>query len=587
MSSEEVRLLRRLVAEFVEQFEKRQKDERRKFRPGSLEDFLELAGFLLEHPEWRQRRIPAFDLLGTAAMILLGPPGRLPTRRKRLRILLTIRSWVPDPALRLMALPQLMLAYGCGFRRQVRQGAMGWGQLWDQSQEQMRRILEALLADLHKSLARIVPRYDLRVFNNSDYLRQTAERLMNIYLWPEDPFELSARQTLAIECHPGETLIGLDGPERKVLTRLPDGGRHVIAFPHETAVHTPAGPLPAAAGSRLIITAGALTTRLEVLAGHRQRKNLKAGQRATLPGPAGLRIFACSCGHNECPTLHRFENHVPGEYDLVAVLADFLRGPGVPKQSLKRIYTNAFTRGAYLPWHSRQPDELRLRKVTVVCRFHPECDCSRSQRPKPRLFEGPKCWDCGGEFNPRTMVSVPQERLTLVGDDPPSHVRQTWCMCPECETPYDLDGETAWFHETWEARGRCQRCDSQVWDPDNTDHQEELRRLVETNRTNFERARALERLLRRRKWCPQCGQPLTLRPWCPHCARREPRPEATCLPDKGLSVWRATDACIESLELMQASKRAKKLPSVTADPWKNLESQEAAPRPANQRGRGP
>lgn len=327
MTDDEARTVQQRVEDYL------RSKEGRGFNIGNPQHFdwlVDCVGLLL--PD-----VAEDDLRTVAAMCVLGPAfAGISPPAMREELLDILRRLVPDPKERLRRVMEFAIAYGCGKWRNVQEGYGGWEQQWEGAVRGLIRALQPAVDESNRWLEGHVVGFPRNRDTASD-AHLLAMRLKH----PEHPLHLEREETMSITCTDDgtESAVSSQGYQKTV----PPGAKAVLTVT-ATELRAPQVVVLLADGVKVIISARDEEARIEVAwNGQRQQVRLRVGETATIPAPAALTIWECSCGNVHCAERHRLEAWDPTQVSLWAFVASAVKGPQ------RSIQTGSFVQGMYFP----------------------------------------------------------------------------------------------------------------------------------------------------------------------------------------------------------------------------------------------
>jgi hypothetical protein len=394
----------------------------RGFDIGKPSSFATLFNFVRSQGQGQLANIAEDALRLVVAICLLGPDtAGPPPATTRDHLLDTTRRLEPCERKRLDRVMEFAIAYGCGWRRQVRPDGGGWEQRWPNAVRALSRALEPAVTQARLWLALHVVHYP----QTSDHDMADAQMLTMHLL---HPLHMKREEALSITYRDADALV--ESTQRRP-TSVPVGAKYVLTALEKTRLVGPRKAFSIHAETSMILSVHDTEARITVHhAG--QRLQLQEGQTANIVEPAALAIWACTCGNKQCAERHRLEGWNARLRSLWAFVASAVKG-------LPQLQTNAFIQGMYFPLLTYEVGgAARLRLVSVeykVCRV-----CAAE-------YEGDQCVMCAMPPDAQTRRRM-YPRLVCVGADLPTYerVERLHCTNQTCQNVYTLPEE--W--ETWE-----------------------------------------------------------------------------------------------------------------------------------------
>jgi|GEM_PF-5474007 len=427
---------------------------------------------------------------------LLGPPKPAPPVKlvRQLGDILSRHIEAEDE--QKQRLLEFAVAFGVGSWRRIDRNAHGWHARWAGAMRVMAFKLKSGVDQMARLLLWI---HNIKLEENNLLI---AHRLAMVLVEPEK---------YRIMVAPGEKLTirpvteGLEittSSSNSWFVEIPPGAKLVITLHGEGVFFEHAGQMePVEEGSRVVIASH--DDIYEVRLPRKYRLSRSKNARFVVNGPGmELDIWRCACGSDKCGDRHRLTAWNPSKrINLWRFLAVAVKGlgpdddfrPGVFGQSM--LYALLCNKGFAVYGPNHQYWQVRLRLGPVVFK---QCD-------RHSLFTGHKCSRCGQQFDPGTMKRVKKEVLFLEGDGQ-LFMRKPFARCKQCQNLVEVtDSDVV-------KEALCHICGAPFIG------KAALRRLLEKNRTNITRRKALYRARLRLKNCKSCKGPIKVSNWrCPFC----------------------------------------------------------------------
>jgi len=275
-----------------------------------------------------------------------------------------LRHYVPQAAARIERVMEFAIAYGCGKWRIVQPGHGGWEQRWPGAEYALTRAVVPAVEQANRWLARCVVGFPQgrNVPENENF--------------PEDTDVWSDARRLVVRLTRAETQLHLAADDTCIMTRTNDGTELLVPTQEYQSTIPPGakavwtimdGPeglvqqhgerlIRAIQGKKVIVLARDEDALLKITLPEMSRQiQLKAGQAASMQGPAVLALWECTCGTVHCLEQHRlavWEPHRmivrPGAGDPTPLtLWDFVASAVKGPQAA--IQTGSFVEGMYFP----------------------------------------------------------------------------------------------------------------------------------------------------------------------------------------------------------------------------------------------
>jgi hypothetical protein len=393
----------------------------RGFDIGKPSSFTTLLNFVRMQDQEQLASFVEDEFRAVTAICLLGPDAAgAPPAATRDSLLEMMRRLEPNETKRWERAMEFAIAYGCGWRRQVRPDGEAWEQRWPNAVRALSRALEPAVVQARQWLSQHVVHYPST--NENDTL--DAHMLTMHLLHPLHP---ERHEALSITYRDAEALVV--STQRRP-TAVPVGAKYVLTAMEKTRLVGPRKAFAIQAETPIILTVHDTEARITVHhAG--QRLQLLEGQTANTVEPAALAIWACTCGNKQCAERHRLEGWNARLHSLWAFVASAVKG-------LPQLQTNAFIQGMYFPLLTYEVGGVaRLRLVSVEYKVCQVCTAE---------YEGDQCVVCAMPPDVRTRRRM-YPRLVCVGADLPTYerVERLHCTNQACQNVYELpEGWEGW-----------------------------------------------------------------------------------------------------------------------------------------------
>lgn len=458
------------------------------------------------------------------AMWLLGPVGWPPPQHVCEGLLRAVLVHLPADK-RQERLFDAVIAFGCGWRREIKPEATGWEARWPGGLRSLTALVERSLKSADYKLRRAVGlgRPDEFKFKPGSGLEAVAYHLAMQLARPFERLCLKKAESLQIVARENAVEIGKD-------VDVPPGGKYVLDVGGQGAsIKIKGVPHAIAPGTRLVVACGDGGMEIRL---HPENKTfrLKPGESAELlPGkePAELIVRECTCGSIRCAERHRLESWNP-EFSLIAFVAAAVKGlkpeggntlPGLV--SLQQgMYFQHLNRGIEALLGGKQHRlQSRLRLVSAAAK---QCTCGA-------VFMDDSCPECGAKFDPVLMKIVKKKAfLILKGVGPEdqtrleqlgkSYVRKPFLRCNRKDAAGKriCDNHFEFFDSLLVEQAKCHECHRPLY------REEELKKLIFTAATSMQQLKKLQakrrRLVKKKATCPHCGSRVHKVPLqCPVC----------------------------------------------------------------------
>jgi len=345
------------------------------------------------------------------------------------------RQKLPDDG----RLVELVVAFGVGWQRndEIRKQRSGPG-IWNGAQYALLRLVAAHCQRVHRYGRGHWGRYP-KDGHLSHLSFQDAQRIVAALTRPVLVKDLNNVETIRIGV---PSLLSHD----QVLQidnngfRIPPGACQVLELmkPEKLALTKSTGAATMAwpRGGRLVIQATECAVRVDSPTAPRTPKFFKLAreQQCESRGPADIEAWTCTCGMKNCIHLHRLCSWDP----RVLSLSGFVERAVAGKSPWMTLKTNEFVGGmlaAVLISEGFEGDSTdhgkRLRVFEVEFRQCPTC------KEKVWSFPGTRRCSEGHEL-PDWTPRKTEPLIGIDGDQRPWFQAEERCVCPNCETMYEL-----------------------------------------------------------------------------------------------------------------------------------------------------
>jgi hypothetical protein len=506
------------------------------------------------------------------AMWLLGPDAYPPPIHiyKELQDLLkTVLGDLSGEKERLERLLDVVIAYGCGWRRKIELNAAGWEGRWQGALRSLSAMCEQPVKYALLQLAKI---FNLSGFEGSgletkdqrrgvhakgdpdtetekrkstdfnDSVQGIAAQLAMQLVRPEQPLVPAAGNFINV-ISKEKALEILNDPDLNVDVRL--GGKYVLGIKGEGAFLEIKGErCRVSAGAYLVMACCEDYAEIRVLP-VKQIFRLKPGDSAQIFLPKdGIEVstWECTCGSVRCAQRHRIESW-SAEFSLRAFLAAAVKGV---KPASGKVPSGLFSlhQGMLFPELNRgvlllvgekeHPVWVKMRLVPVAqrrCNCMPDsllgcgektepsgsCTCAGEPKYKKPTFMGDFCPLCGQKFDPSRMKTVRSKAFLILEGMGwqdckilkaigKTYKRRAFFRCRDCDNLIRLS-ENRVVEEA-----QCHNCFHPLFP------RQQLKKLVLPGVTTFAQLKKLHRMRRRivqkGAVCAKCGVEVREIPMC-------------------------------------------------------------------------